>query len=1209
MAGHVIRYLESCNADCCYYFFRHDDKEKSNASALLRSLAYQMAEINPLVREELISMVKDDEYFNKSDEKSVWKTIFLNRILRIQLRKPIYWIIDGLDECTNYLSLIRLLSKIDDIIPLKIFITSRPLPLAERLFSQGTLALTEESITDEDTLDDIRHFLQTSEDLFPVEDADSRRILIDRIVEKSNGSFLWASLVSKELSVTYSEQHINDVLAQVPSEIDSVYYLILKSIQSVPRNEILIKAIFRWVTFAARPLSVEELKEALKLDIGHVIPRLESVVGKITGFMVDVRADGKVQIVHETVRAFLIREELEPEYAQSRLTEVCLTHLCGDELHSSQVKRRSGTKSSKQGVFTTYAALHFSYHLAESGTIQSPLIPLDRFFHTNVLGWVEFVARAGSLETLLQTSRNLKAYLGRGTTGQSSISDEFHNGQAWTEDLIRLVGAFGRSIAAVPDSVHFLVPPLCPANSKIFQEFNDPMRSIKIVGGSNKDWDDIISCTIYNEGQPLSISSQESRLAVGLSTGDVLLYRTTTFEETNTLHHSEPVRHIRFAKNEDLLVSCGLKRLTLWDSQTGVQLWSIEVNDYVLDVDFNAQDTAVMVATRSNRTRTYDIMTGSQLHALGFFDMNDQEDPSIVHNRSPTHIAISSELNLLGVAYANRPLSFWDLEDDSWLSHFYKGDRGQYPGPLLLGLTINPNPELELAAASYQDGDLVVFNPFDGQQRAVIETSAHTLASSPNGRMLATGDGNGTIQLFDFTTLQLLYRVSMDEYDIKAIRWTSDSMRFLDIRSNQCNVWEPTLLVRNKDSTYAPAECDSDEVRRPALVDYKLMSESLTITAMCEHPSGNWIIAGRENGSVSVFDVQTGEEAYQLIKPMVIAVKLLAWSAATDSLAVCDTASRFSVRSAKVSSEDEWQVSKPTLNGKMNRPVRQMIFNPSGRLLLVSTDTLDEVWDILDATLIGSRPRKDSRSWRWVNHPTSTGNVLLIEDGCVHVFAWEYFSPLSPPQGLALISGGRSEVILDYVVPSRSNRNLCIRFLKHPDGDFPELQLYLASSINSNVESTNPVIGYKELTGQIKTVIGVYKTKLLFLDVHGWVCSLGIDSSVAALGYSRHFFIPFSWYNVGDLIFAVTCNGSVALARREDVVIFHHGLDFFEEHVPFSSPQNGGDLGDHNGTQGAVKFSRRRRHGARVIRSDLIRSDPKATSLFPDPWGQHDQGS
>ncbi|KAF4984587.1 hypothetical protein FZEAL_264 [Fusarium zealandicum] len=98
-----------------------------------------------------------------------------------------------------------------------------------------------------------------------------------------------------------------------------------------------------------------------------------------------------------------------------------------------------------------------------------------------------------------------------------------------------------------------------------------------------------------------------------------------------------------------------------------------------------------------------------QFSRTDFFDILD-EDQVTVHQRHPTHTTIFPELNLMGVAYWRRPISFWDVEHNSWLSRFHKGGPDVYPGSLLVALTISPNPEVELAAASYHDGDLVAFN-------------------------------------------------------------------------------------------------------------------------------------------------------------------------------------------------------------------------------------------------------------------------------------------------------------------------------------------------------------------------------------------------------------------------------------------------------------------------------------------------------------------
>ncbi|KAK3321830.1 hypothetical protein B0H66DRAFT_619055 [Apodospora peruviana] len=1275
MSGHIINYLvKSRNADCSYYFFKHNNKADSSIVALLRSLSYQMAETNPSIRQELLSMVEDGEYFNKDDERAVWKALFLLRIFRLTLPRTHYWVIDALDECPNYAALFPLLARIDQLFPLKIFITSRPLPTQKSCLAVGTekkLDVVVESIQEEDTIQDIRLFLQSRADVLPVEDEDARNDLIEKILQKSNGSFLWASLVANELAMTHSEQQVTDVLSQVPSEMDDVYTRILNGLQS-PRNQSLAKAIFRWTICAARPLSVGELKEALMLDTGHVVPRLETVIGRITGSLVDVGTDSKVQVVHETVKAFLTRKGLVSEYAverrkeHSRLAEVCLGYLCGDELQHSS-RRESGARASvslktsldntQTSAFSGYALTYFSHHLAESSsTIDLPLTLLDKFFRTTVLGWIELVARAGDLGVMLQTSRNLKTYLNRRAKYRSPLGQEVQRADGWSDDLIRVVAAFGRNIVSLPESVHSLVPALCPPKSMVHRGFGKDAAKcrLEVVGCSDDDWDERISCMVYPDGQALCVASWESRFAVGLSTGKIMVYKTTTFEAIRTLNHGEQVRNISFTtsgSDDLLLASCGRKTLVLWDPGTGTQLWSTKLgkDDHVLGMSFGKDGSLVMLATSSTRGNAmvqFDTRTGARLEPWSFFDMDEEvaegtANMNMITKRPPTHVALSSETNLLGVAYMQRPISFWDLEDNSWLSHFHKGDPKVYPRPLLLALTINPNLNLELAAAAYQDGDLVVFNPFDGLQVASIETYAHVLVSSPDGRTLATGDGNGMIQLYTFETLRLLYRVSMYDYDIRNMAFTSDSLRFFDIRGNQCNSWEPTVLVRNRDSeneTMRSSGPNIDEVPHPALlVDGRSVSSERAITAICEHASGDWIFGGRENGSVAVFDIWTGRETQELVAPMAIAVKLLAWSAATDRLATVHTASCITVRKATLNDEAMWTVENPSLSIRAGRPVQQVLFDPSGRILLVSTDEVDEMWDVQEAKKIGAgHPRAGGpgSSWRWVNHPVSEGNLALVESGCVHIYDWAGFSRLSKLEGIKL-SGSTSDVTLDHSIASNGGPYLCIRFLRPSAADssknnssLPELQVYLGSELLADALEVRPIAWYRELTSQIKTVIGMYKSSLLvFLDVDGWICSLKIMelSSAAAVipgpasYYIRHFFIPFSWYNVGDMnmFLTVTAGGSVALARRDEVIILHHGLDFFNHHkIPLDVVKNAGDHAFSRGTEsvaggntagfnnkvvqnsdvvGGAKISRRRRPGLRAVGGQAagrsIRSD------------------
>ncbi|KAK7967453.1 NACHT and WD domain protein [Apiospora aurea] len=334
-----------------------------------------------------------------------------------------------------------------------------------------------------------------------------------------------------------------------------------------------------------------------------------------------------------------------------------------------------------------------------------------------------------------------------------------------------------------------------------------------------------------------------------------------------------------------------------------------------------------------------------------------------------------------------------------------------------------------LAAASYQDGDLVIFNPFDGQQQAVVATSAHVLASSPDGRTLATG--------------------------------------------------EPDDAVR---------EPISDEIPHPALlVDYKPLSEDSTVTAIFEHPSGKWILGGRENGAVCVFDITTGAEVQQLLKPSVIAVKSIAWSMKHDYLSLSDISGSFNVRRVAVTPEGVWTMEKSLSSRSADRPIEQLVFDPSGTQLLVSTDTIDEIWNIAEARVVHSIPRHSSTTWHWLNDPLCGKELLLIEPKVAHAFAWKDFERLSVADGIELPGTGTPKLILDNVISSRSGRNLCVRLLKPSDSNYVGLQVYSASSSNSKATSAKPIAAYRTLAGRVKTIVGVHRSSLVFLDIDGWI--------------------------------------------------------------------------------------------------------------------------
>lgn len=83
-------------------------------------------------------------------------------------------------------------------------------------------------------------------------------------------------------------------------------------------------------------------------------------------------------------------------------------------------------------------------------------------------------------------------------------------------------------------------------------------------------------------------------------------------------------------------------------------------------------------------------------------------------------------------------------------------------------------------------------------QTTIITLEANTpiLACSPDGYTLVSGNSAGVVQVFEFETVELLYRINAFDYDVRSIVFSSGGLRFLDVRGGHCNVWERSTLVR-----------------------------------------------------------------------------------------------------------------------------------------------------------------------------------------------------------------------------------------------------------------------------------------------------------------------------------------------------------------------------------------------------------------------------
>jgi hypothetical protein len=141
-------------------------------------------------------------------------------------------------------------------------------------------------------------------------------------------------------------------------------------------------------------------------------------------------------VIHPTAHEFLLSEAageftISKPLANERIALACLKLLSSNEMHPPRrgsTQRLVAQDRPEPSPFLDYALTQFSEHIynASSGN-DAVLLAMDRFFRTNVLSWIEKTALKGDLHILIQTSKNLRAYLDQRAKYRSPLSTQVKN--------------------------------------------------------------------------------------------------------------------------------------------------------------------------------------------------------------------------------------------------------------------------------------------------------------------------------------------------------------------------------------------------------------------------------------------------------------------------------------------------------------------------------------------------------------------------------------------------------------------------------------------------------------------------------------------------------------------------------------------------------------------------------------------------------------
>lgn len=576
-ASLVIDHLLSQRSTCCYYFFKYGDKSRRSISHCFRSLALQMASQIPAVRQTLSKHAKAGLQLDKVDGPTAWRIVFQQVISTVILPSNIYWIVDGLDESESSKIFIEAMSSLGSFQgPIRLLVFSRPLPVIRQASQKTSRNIPVTVHLLQQNTADIRQVALEEMD-YLVSDENFKQSTVAKIAQRSNGNFLWASLVIKRVLRCHRSEDVEKVLAATPDGMEQLYLRMCEAISALELEEdiALSRLLLGWATYSRRPLTGDELREAYPSEIGTVID-LRSTASQVGGEFITVDSNGQLVLVHHTAREFL-RKSRELPFSmdagaahESHLIK-CFALLCSRNL-------RTRINQKRLPHFLDYAATAWAFHLDH--------VPIEsdkafdsamRFFRGPfILPWVQYLAGVNKLVEVVKAAQSLTAFVQKRRKFDADKSHLLHRISdleylgSWSIELLRVTAKFGTHLAKDPSLVYKLIPHLCPTGSMIYQKFATKNDSFSVSGLSLPDWDDCLARVTTSPNRAMHIAVSDQFLAVGDDSppGNITLWRRLTFQRERYFSMSSPIFHICLSTSGSLLACYTNKRTYIWQVET-----------------------------------------------------------------------------------------------------------------------------------------------------------------------------------------------------------------------------------------------------------------------------------------------------------------------------------------------------------------------------------------------------------------------------------------------------------------------------------------------------------------------------------------------------------------------------------------------------------------------------------------------------------------
>ncbi|KAK4199524.1 hypothetical protein QBC40DRAFT_153488, partial [Triangularia verruculosa] len=397
--------------DVVHCFLSAAARDRSDLEALLRSTLQQILRLIPELIEKFLTPV-----FEQFNEHSKWtlqilEAIWPEAVAEVTALKPLAMVVEGFDELKKECQdgflecLERFKEKSKNSENLRLLVISGQDPELDAKLSQDEF--DSYTVTPEDVREDMRKTVKKKLKSrrgkgLSRKYKDNLESLCQSIVEKSRGSYRWATMAADEL--TPNSRDGDATLESLPQDLPGLHLYRLrrlnKNINHLDRK--FIRQALIWACFQCGGLKEGEFNIgqamgiALDMAPSHDVAShewkrfaLENVKAKLNrhcGQMIEIR-DGRLELVHESLKMVSCLETLkddrvcrelipDEETAHAVLAEICITFLTmscfedpgpeidPDRKHVWESKVRARLQEHE---FLRYAVLHWQTHLGNAG--------------------------------------------------------------------------------------------------------------------------------------------------------------------------------------------------------------------------------------------------------------------------------------------------------------------------------------------------------------------------------------------------------------------------------------------------------------------------------------------------------------------------------------------------------------------------------------------------------------------------------------------------------------------------------------------------------------------------------------------------------------------------------------------------------------------------------------------------------------------------